>query len=99
MSKRRNPNPQPTKITLETTSMPPASSLDESPLWSATTKAIVAVVTLVLAALVLLVLGAFRAADVYVAKERVWAVWTAIGGIVVLAGTFFWLKRSPRSQT
>jgi hypothetical protein len=52
----------------------------------------------VLAALVLLVLGAFRAADVYVAKERVWAVWTAIGGIFVVAGTFFWLKRSPRSR-
>ena len=54
MTKRRNQNPQPTKITLETTPVPPhASSPDKSPPWSVTTKAIVAVVTLVLAALVL----------------------------------------------
>jgi hypothetical protein len=46
---------------------------------------------------VLLVFGAFRAADVYLAKDRVWAVWSVLGGIFVLAGTFFWLKRSPRS--
>jgi hypothetical protein len=52
----------------------------------------------VLAASILLVFGAFRAADVYLAKERVWAVWTALGGIFVLAGAFLWLKRSPRSN-
>jgi hypothetical protein len=52
----------------------------------------------VLAALVLLVFGTFRAANVYLAKERVWAVWTALGGIFVLAGAFLWLKRSPRSN-
>ena len=28
----------------------------------------------------------FRAANVYLAKERVWAVWTVLGGIFVLAG-------------
>jgi arginine exporter protein ArgO len=52
----------------------------------------------ILSALVLLVLGTFRAADVYLAHERVWAVWSALGGIFVLAGAFFWLKRSPRSD-
>ena len=52
----------------------------------------------VLAAAVLLVFGTFRAANVYLAKERVWAVWTALGGIFVLAGAFLWLKRSPRSN-
>ena len=51
----------------------------------------------VMSALVLLVLGAFRAADVYLAKDRVWAVWSVIGGIFVLAGGFLWRKRSPRS--
>jgi hypothetical protein len=52
----------------------------------------------VMSALVLLVFGTFRAADVYLAKERVWAVWSVLGGIFVLAGSFFWLKRSPRSK-
>jgi hypothetical protein len=52
----------------------------------------------VVTALVLLVFATFRAADVYLAKERVWAVWTVLGGIFVLAGSFFWLKRSPRSK-
>ena len=52
----------------------------------------------VLAALVLLVLGTFRAANVYLAKDRTWAVWTVLGGIFVLAGSFLWLKRSPRSK-
>ena len=53
----------------------------------------------VLPALVFLVLGGFRAADVYVAKGRVWAVWSALGGIFVLAGAFFWAKRTPRSNS
>ncbi len=52
----------------------------------------------VLAALVLLVLGTFRAANVYLAKDRIWAVWTVLGGIFVLAGSFLWLKRSPRGK-
>jgi uncharacterized membrane protein YgdD (TMEM256/DUF423 family) len=52
----------------------------------------------VVAALVLLVLGTFRAANVYLARERVWAVWTVLGGIFVLAGSLLWLKRSPRSR-
>ena len=51
----------------------------------------------VVSALVLLVFGTFRAADVYIAQGEVWAVWSVLGGIFVLAGLFFWLKRSPRS--
>jgi hypothetical protein len=47
-------------------------------------------------AIVLLVLVAFRGA-VLVAQGEVWAVWLVLGGIFVLAGLFFWAKRSPRS--
>jgi len=53
----------------------------------------------ILPATVLLVLGGFRAANDYVAKGRVWAVWSVLGGIFVLAGSFFWAKRSPRSNS
>jgi hypothetical protein len=47
-------------------------------------------------ALILMVLGAFRG-GVLIAQGEVWAVWLALGGIFVVAGLFFWLKRSPRS--
>jgi predicted membrane channel-forming protein YqfA (hemolysin III family) len=50
----------------------------------------------ILPALVLLVLGAFRGGAL-IAQGEVWAVWLALGGIFLLAGFFFWLKRSPRS--
>jgi hypothetical protein len=52
----------------------------------------------ILSAFVLLVLGAFRAGDVYLANGRVWAVWSTLGGIFVLAGIFFFAKRRPRSK-
>jgi predicted membrane channel-forming protein YqfA (hemolysin III family) len=50
-------------------------------------------------ALALLVLGAFRAADIYLAKGEVWAVWLTLGGIFVLAGSLFWRMRNPRDTT
>ncbi|HEY5015137.1 MAG TPA: hypothetical protein VIK61_20795 [Acidimicrobiia bacterium] len=50
----------------------------------------------ILAALVLLVFGAFRG-GVLIAQGEVWAVWLVLGGIFVAAGLFFWAKRSPRS--
>jgi hypothetical protein len=51
----------------------------------------------ILPALVLLILGAFRGGAI-LAQGEVWAVWLALGGIFLLAGLFFWLKRSPGSQ-
>ena len=48
-------------------------------------------------ALVFLTLGAFRG-GVLMAQGEVWTVWLALGGIFLLAGLFFWLKRSPRSE-
>jgi predicted membrane channel-forming protein YqfA (hemolysin III family) len=48
-------------------------------------------------ALVLLVFGAFRGGAL-IAQGEVWAVWLALGGIFLLLGVFFWLKRSPRSE-
>ena len=45
----------------------------------------------------ILVLGAFRG-GVLVAQGEVWTVWLALGGIFLLAGLFFWAKRSPRSK-
>ena len=48
-------------------------------------------------ALVLVVLGAFRG-GVLIAQGEVWAAWLALGGIFLLVGLFFWLKRSPRSK-
>jgi predicted membrane channel-forming protein YqfA (hemolysin III family) len=52
----------------------------------------------VLPALVLLALGTFRG-GVLVAQGEVWAAWLVLGGIFVLAGAFFWAKRSPRSSS
>lgn len=51
----------------------------------------------VVAALVLLILGAFRGV-VLAAQGEVWAVWLGLGGIFVLLGFFFWAKRSPGSS-
>jgi hypothetical protein len=52
----------------------------------------------VVPAVVILVLGAFRG-GVLIAQGEVWTVWLALGGIFVLAGLFFWAKRSPRSKS
>ena len=51
----------------------------------------------VVPALVLLVLGLFRG-GVLIAQGEVWAAWLVLGGIFLVAGLFFWLKRSPRSK-
>ena len=65
-----------------------------------TTKAIVFGVLgvfCIVPAFVILVVGGFRV-GVIVAQGEVWAVWLAFGGIFLLGGLFFWLKRSPRSE-
>jgi predicted membrane channel-forming protein YqfA (hemolysin III family) len=52
----------------------------------------------IMPALVLLVLAAFRGGAL-IAQGEVWAAWLALGGIFLLVGIFFWLKRSPRSTS
>lgn len=52
----------------------------------------------IVAALVLLALATFRG-GVLIAQGEVWAAWLVLGGIFVLAGLFFWAKRSPRSSS
>lgn len=57
-----------------------------------------------LAALVLLIVGAVRLLDVYVANifgsshyaRSVWVVHAVLGGLFFLAGLFLWSKRNPR---
>ena len=48
-------------------------------------------------AVVMVLVGAFRG-GVLIAQGEVWAVWLALGGIFLVAGLFFWAKRSPRSS-
>jgi hypothetical protein len=45
-------------------------------------------------AVVLLILGAFRAL-VLIEQGYTWAAWVTLGGIFVIAGAFLWTKRNP----
>ncbi len=49
---------------------------------------------LLLSALTILAIGAFRALAVYL-PEDVWAAHLIVGGIFTLAGLFSWSKRRP----
>ena len=51
---------------------------------------------LVVPALVLLSIGAFRGlVELY--QGEVWAAWLTLGGIFVAGGAFCWAKRSPKT--
>ena len=55
-------------------------------------------VVLILAALVLLTIGALRLLDVYL-PEDVWAAHLLLGTIFTLGGLYVWSKRKPRTQS
>jgi len=48
--------------------------------------------------LVLLTVGVLRVLDVYAFPGRVWASYTLVGGIFVLAGSFLWSRRRRRTE-
>jgi hypothetical protein len=47
-------------------------------------------------AVVLLVIAFFR--GVFIITGRVWGAYFIVGGILILAGVFCWVMRSPRSD-
>jgi len=50
----------------------------------------------VITALVLVVIAFFR--GVFIITGRVWGAYFIVGGILILAGAFCWVMRSPRSD-